>query len=112
MLLRNERQGQPALFFRVRPARVPKIILVSMSHLLRQPPHDLFGEIAVTEDDLEAWVAAVSPVHLTERLYDNYVRRYDVANKVRWAKARGEFESITATRRPVYHARLALSQII
>jgi hypothetical protein len=83
-----------------------------MSHLLRQPPYDLFGEIPVTEDDLEAWVAAVSPVHLTERLFDNYVRNYDVATKVRWAKSRGEFETITARRRVPYHARFALTQIL
>lgn len=83
-----------------------------MSHLLRQPPRDLFGEVPVLQDDLEAWVAAVSPVHFTERAFDNYVSRYNVADKVRAAKLRGEFESITATRRPPYHARLALQQII
>jgi hypothetical protein len=79
---------------------------------MRQPALDLFGEVAVTEDDLYAWVAAVSPVHLTDRLFDHYVSRYNVAGKVRYAKANGTFEARTATRTPVYHARLALSQII
>lgn len=83
-----------------------------MSYLLRQPARDLFGEVPVTEDDLEAWVAALSPVHLTERLFDNYVRRYNVADKIRAAKLRGEFEALTATPRAPYHARLALSQIV
>ena len=83
-----------------------------MSYLLRQPPQDLFGEVPVTEDDLEAWVAAVSPVHFTERLFAHYVRRYNVADKIRTAKLRGEFEALTATARQPYHARLALSQIV
>lgn len=83
-----------------------------MSYRLRQPTIDLFGQVPVTTDDLEAWVSAVSPIHLTDRLYDNYVRRYNVADKVRAAKLRGEFESLTATPRAPYHARLALSQIV
>lgn len=83
-----------------------------MCYLLRQPARDLFGEVPVTEDDLEAWVAAMSPVHLTERLFSHYVRRYNVADKIRAAKLRGEFEALTAERREPYHARLALSQIM
>ncbi|NIA56174.1 hypothetical protein HAV22_21305 [Massilia sp. TW-1] len=54
----------------------------------------------------------MSPVHLTERLFANYVRRYNVADKIRTAKLRGEFETMTAVRREPYHARLALSQIV
>lgn len=83
-----------------------------MCYLLRQPALDLFGEVPVTEDDLEAWVAAISPVHLSERLFAHYVRRYNVPDKIRAAKLRGEFESLTAARREPYHARLALSQIV
>ncbi len=83
-----------------------------MSHLLRQPPVDLFGEIAVTQDDLWDWVAAVSPVHLSERLFSHYVRRYDVAAKVRRSKLAGEFEALTARRARPWHARLALAQMV
>lgn len=83
-----------------------------MSHLLRQPARDLFGEVAVTHDDLRAWVAAVSPIHLHERGFALYVQRYDVASKVAAAKLRGAFESIIARRAAPYHARLALSQIL
>lgn len=83
-----------------------------MSHHYRQPARDLFGEVAVTEDDLYAWVASVSPVHLHERGYAPYVRRYDVAGKVAAAKLRGAFESITSRRPPPYHARLALHQMV
>lgn len=83
-----------------------------MTHTYRQPPVDLFGEVVITHDDLEAWVAAVSPLHLTDRLFDNYVRSYDVAGKVRWSKLHGEFEARTAVRRPIWNARLALGQIL
>lgn len=83
-----------------------------MSHHLQQPTLDLFGEVPITVDDLEAWVAAVSPVHFTDRLFSNYVKRYNVAGKIRTAKLRGEFDAITATPRPLYHARFALAQII
>lgn len=83
-----------------------------MTHLYRQPPHDLFGEIVITRDDLVAWVAAVSPVHLTDRLFDNYVKSYDVAGKVAWAKKRGDFEARTAVRRPIWNARIAYGQIL
>ena len=82
------------------------------SYQLRQPAHDLFGEIPVLEDDLYAWVLSVSPVHASDRAYDNYVQRYDVAGKVRYAKEIGRFEEITARRPPPYHARLALHAIV
>jgi hypothetical protein len=82
-----------------------------MTYQLRQPAIDLFGQVRVTDDDVFAWVAAVSPIHLHERGYTNYVRRYDVAGKVAAAMLRGTFEATTARQPPPYHARLALSQI-
>lgn len=81
------------------------------SYQLYQPPHDLFGEVAVTETDLYDWVAAVSPIHLSDRAFDHYVRNYNVAGKVARAKVERQFEAITARRRPPYHARLALHMI-
>lgn len=75
-------------------------------------PYDLFGEVIVTMDDLYNWVAAVSPVHLSERSFDLYVERWDVAGKVRRAKLAGHFDTIIAQRRPPYHARLALYAIL
>lgn len=83
-----------------------------MTHLYRQPARDLFGEVAITDDDIFAWVASVSPVHLHERGYALYVSRYDVAGKVRASKLRGTFECTTSRRPPPYHARLALHQIV
>ncbi len=74
---------------------------------------DLFGEIPVTESDLEAWVAAVAPVYLSsERGYQSYIKNYDVPAKVRRAKLCGEFDAITATKRAPFHARLALSAVL
>lgn len=82
-------------------------------HYIRMPPFDLFGEIPVTEDDLRAWVAAVAPRWLEpERSYRNYVRSWNVADKVRAAKLRGEFDTITSRPAPSYHARLALAAIV
>ncbi|WP_373986999.1 hypothetical protein [Duganella sp. BuS-21] len=82
------------------------------SFQLYQPALDLFGGVVVTDDDLYEWVASVSPVHLNERAYDNYVQRYDVASKVRAAKLDRRFDAITARRPPPYHARLALHAIL
>lgn len=78
---------------------------------VRQPAIDLFGGIAVIEDDLYDWVASVAPLRLSPRALANYVRGYDVAAKVRHAKLHGMFEGIKE--RPVrpWHARLALHAI-
>lgn len=83
-----------------------------MSYQLRQPPIDLFGEVAVTEEDLYDWVAAIAPLHLSKRAFANYVRGYDVAAKVRAAKLRGTFEGIKERPSRPWHARLALHAII
>lgn len=83
-----------------------------MTYSYRQPPLDLFGEVAITKDDLKAWVAAVSPIHLTDRLFAHYVRSYDVAGKIRVSKLRGEFEARTAVKRPIWNARIAYGQIL
>jgi hypothetical protein len=82
------------------------------SYQLYQPPLDLFGGVVVTHDDVRAWVAAVSPVHLAHRTFDQYVTRYAVADKVAAAKIRRQFDAITAAPRPQYHARLDLQRII
>lgn len=76
-------------------------------------PFDLFGEVVITEEDVFNWVAAVAPVWLTpERSFRYYVRTWNVHEKIRWAKIRGEFdERIASTYRP-WHARLALGQVL
>lgn len=75
---------------------------------MKQPPYDLFGEIPVLLSDLEAWVAAMSPRYLNQRGYASYVRSYNVADKVRAAKAAGLFDEITNRRAVVEHPRLSI----
>jgi hypothetical protein len=76
-------------------------------------PYDLFGEIPVTESDIYAWVSAVAPRWLTpERSYRGYVQNWNVADKVRTAKLRGEFDQIIEQQREPWHARLALASIV
>lgn len=71
-----------------------------MTAMYLAPIFDLFGEVPVTLDDLREWVASTSPVNLEERFFDNYVRRYNVADKVRAAKRTGDFDRITSEKRP------------
>jgi hypothetical protein len=92
--------------------RKPKPPAAYYSYELRQPAVDLFGEVAVTEDDLYDWVASVAPLHLRKRAFMNYVRGYDVAAKVQFAKLQGTFERITANPSRPWHARLALHAIV
>ncbi len=76
-------------------------------------PYDLFGEIPVTEDDVFDWVAAVAPRWLTpQRSFDGYVSAYNVADKIRAAKAAGTFNQIIGSRYVPWHARLALLAIV
>lgn len=79
----------------------------------KNPALDLFDDVVVTEDDVFSWVQAVAPQYLSpERSYNNYVKCYDVAAKVKAAKLSGTYEStIDYPRRP-WHARLALYQIL
>ncbi|MEG1117960.1 MAG: hypothetical protein RSE46_23195, partial [Janthinobacterium sp.] len=72
--------------------RKPKPPAAYFSYELRQPAIDLFGEVAVIEDDLYDWVASVAPLDLSPRAFANYVRGYDVAAKVRHAKLHGMFD--------------------
>lgn len=89
------------------------ITTLPMSNFLRQPPFDLFGQIPVTDDDIYAWVECVAPRWLYPvRSFNNYVKNWDVAGKVRAAKERGEFDSITNRPRPAWHVRLAMGAVL
>jgi hypothetical protein len=58
---------------------------------------DLFGEFVVTESDIRAWVAAVAPAWMSsEASFRRYVLQWDVAEKVRRAKADGRFHDTIA----------------
>jgi hypothetical protein len=55
---------------------------------------DLFGEVAVTYDDLELWVSALAPgFSLNAQRTAYYIEHWNVADKVRRAKLAGTFES-------------------
>ena len=60
--------------------------------------HDLFGEIIVTRADVAAWLVSVPRIDPDSPRAAAYIRGWDVAGKVRAAKARGVFDSITAPR--------------
>lgn len=84
------------------------------SYELKQPALDLFGGVVVTHDDMFQWVAAVAPVWLSpERSYRNYLRGYNVADKVASAKVTGAWESTIAEaeRKQTWHERLGIVKI-
>lgn len=55
---------------------------------------DLFGEIVITNDDIDAWVSAMAPgFFIDERRRAWYVRAWNVPEKVRHAKLSGTFDT-------------------
>ncbi|PMS38467.1 hypothetical protein [Trinickia symbiotica] len=55
---------------------------------------DLFGEIVITNDDINAWVSAVAPgFFIDERRRAWYVRTWNVVDKVARAKRDGTFDA-------------------
>lgn len=73
---------------------------------------DLFGEVVVTDDDIFAWVMSVAPRWTySKRAYENYVRSWNVAEKVRVAKMTGRFDDVVSVldnRRPWYDEKKAV----
>lgn len=68
---------------------------------------DLFGEVIVTEDDVQAWVEAVAPAFASnQRSFALYVRCWSVVDKIRVAKRTGTFDT-TIERARLRHAALA-----
>ena len=59
---------------------------------LRPRPRDLFREITITLDDLDEWVKVIAPhlSHSRTRM-DWYIKGWNVADKVRAAKLRGDW---------------------
>ena len=86
-----------------------KITINYPSCNLRQPPVDLFGDVVVTHEDVFLWVAAVAPRWLSpQRSFNNYVRGYNVAGKVRAAKLNGTFHDTINDIYIPWHERLSL----
>lgn len=57
-------------------------------------PHDLFGEILVTQPEIDAWLDAVPRWPLMGWRRDWYCRYWNVPEKIRAAKRAGTFEPI------------------
>lgn len=56
---------------------------------------DLFGEIAVTWEDVRLWLAHVAGIDPDSWRALCYLRAWNVADKIRHAKARGEWPPLT-----------------
>jgi hypothetical protein len=66
---------------------------------------DLFGQVAVTWGDVDAWLVAVAQVDPDSPRAAYYARCWDVAGKVARAKAAGTFEAATQIKTPGRQAR-------
>jgi hypothetical protein len=55
-------------------------------------PFDLFGEIPVTHEELVLWCKVIAKVPEDSWRFDWYVQNWDVAGKIRAAKARMPFD--------------------
>lgn len=59
---------------------------------------DLFGEIPVHRDDIELWLDVVPGLPRTSWRRENYAAAWNVAEKVRQAKAAGQWPEIEKAR--------------
>lgn len=56
---------------------------------------DLFGQVAVSYEDLELWVSALAPGFAgNDQRMAYYIKHWDVAAKVERAKRAGTFDAI------------------
>ncbi len=62
------------------------------------PVVDLFGEVIITTQDIDAWLLAVPHIEPRTRHAHNYIKAYDVVNKIRLAKLRGTFDETVRLR--------------
>lgn len=63
---------------------------------MRPQPFDLFGEIPVKLEELLAWMLAVPGIPPGSPRFAYYVRGWNVIEKIRQAKAAGNFDEIVA----------------
>lgn len=63
---------------------------------LPHPALDLFGEVPVTVQDCEQWVAVVAPRWYGSRRMQMYMRDWNVPGKVAQAKLAGWFDQVKA----------------
>jgi hypothetical protein len=77
-------------------ARAPKHRPLPPPHELRPSTVDLFGDVPVTHDDINAWLRQVPRIEPGSRRAAHYVQGYDVIGKIKRAKLEGTFEARTA----------------
>lgn len=56
---------------------------------------DLFGEVVITQQDIRAWLMCVAGLDPEGYRAANYIRGYNVPDKIRRAKLAGVFEQLT-----------------
>jgi hypothetical protein len=61
-------------------------------------PHDLFGEIPVTHDDIARWCEQVRYSTPTQWRHDWYVKNWNVAEKIRQEKLSGAWFAAASIR--------------
>jgi hypothetical protein len=66
------------------------------------PPFDLFGQIAVTLDDVTLWVENVARIDRHSPRAAMYVKHYAIVEKIRAAKIAGTFDTITPANDDLY----------
>lgn len=70
---------------------------------MKQPVTDLFGQVIVTQADIDAWIEAVPRLQPGTARAAWYARAYDVPGKVARAKLSGSWEQLAQVReRPAW----------
>jgi len=62
---------------------------------LENPALDLFGEVPVTQDDVDLWILKVAPRWQGSVRIDWYVKSFRVVEKIKRAKLNGEWGDLT-----------------
>jgi len=57
---------------------------------------DLFGEIPVTHQDVDAWLISVPGIQPGTKRAAHYIEAWSVVEKIRQAKRTGTFDALTA----------------
>lgn len=60
-----------------------------------QPVLDLFGQVPVTRQDIDAWLESVPRIAPDSPRAAWYIQAYNVPGKIAAAKLNGEFEHLT-----------------
>lgn len=67
---------------------------------MHQPIFDLFGQVIITHDEINAWLEAVPRLKPGTARAAWYVRAYDVPGKIAREKIAGTFEQLVKAREP------------